>query len=91
MRFEWDEKKRQENLAKHGLDFRDVPAVFDLETYTEFDDRFDYGETRYYTIGYLNGVAVVVSHTEANEAIWVSSFRAANKYEEELYFKKIRD
>jgi len=61
MRFEWDEKKRQENLAKHGLDFRDVPAVFDLETYTEFDDRFDYGETRYYTIGYLNGVAVVVN------------------------------
>ncbi len=91
MRFEWDENKRKENLRRHGLDFRDVPSVFDLETYTEYDDRFDYGEVRFYTIGYFNGAAVVVSHTETNDLIRVISFRKADKNEEELYFKKIRD
>lgn len=28
MDFEWDEKKRKENLRKHGLDFRDAPILF---------------------------------------------------------------
>lgn len=29
MRFEWDEAKRRSNIAKHGIDFVDVVAVFD--------------------------------------------------------------
>jgi uncharacterized DUF497 family protein len=28
MRFEWDERKRLANLAKHGLDFRRAVQVF---------------------------------------------------------------
>jgi uncharacterized protein len=30
--FEWDEDKRLENLRKHGIDFVDVPSVFDGDT-----------------------------------------------------------
>ncbi len=29
MLFEWDESKRQANLAKHHIDFRDAKRVFD--------------------------------------------------------------
>ncbi|WP_315791195.1 BrnT family toxin [Fischerella sp. JS2] len=29
MEYKWDEAKRLANLRKHGIDFTDVPAVFD--------------------------------------------------------------
>jgi uncharacterized protein len=29
MQFEWDEDKRRANIAKHGIDFIDVAALFD--------------------------------------------------------------
>ncbi len=29
MQFEWDESKRISNIRKHGIDFLDVPKVFD--------------------------------------------------------------
>lgn len=47
MRFEWDENKRLINIRKHGIDFADVPSIFELDTVTVIDDRFEYGETRY--------------------------------------------
>ena len=28
VRFEWDEAKRTANIAKHGIDFLDVPEMF---------------------------------------------------------------
>lgn len=40
MEYEWDEAKRLANLRKHGIDFADVPAVFD-------------GNRRVVTSGYL--------------------------------------
>lgn len=54
MRFEWDENKRLINGRKHGIDFADVPSIFELDTVTVIDDRFEYGETRYQTLGLLN-------------------------------------
>lgn len=91
MRFEWDEDKRLRNLRKHGLDFRDAHLVFDQDTYTDVDERFDYGEQRIYTIGMIRGITVIVSHTETTEVIRIISFRKAKKDEQELFFKKIRD
>ena len=32
MAFEWDEEKRQANLVKHGVDFRQMPELFDGAT-----------------------------------------------------------
>lgn len=43
MEFEWDETKRVANLRKHGIDFIDVPMVFDGYIVTVEDDRFSYG------------------------------------------------
>lgn len=51
MKYTWDEAKRQSNLRKHRLDFADAEIVFDGLTLTFEDDRFDYSEQRFITIG----------------------------------------
>lgn len=91
MKYEWDEVKRESNLAKHGLDFVGIEEVFAGETVTIFDDRFDYGEERFITLGLLNGRVVVIAHTETKEIIRIISVRKATKHEEIGYFKEIAD
>lgn len=91
MRFEWDEGKRQSNLIKHGFDFSDAERVFQNETATIPDDRFDYGENRSITFGILNSVVVVMVHTETDLLARVISFRKATPKEEIYYYESIRD
>lgn len=91
MRFEWDEKKRLSNIRKHGIDFADVPSIFELDTVTVIDDRFEYDEIRYQTLGLLKARVIMVVHTESETVIRIISARKANKYEEETYFKEISD
>ena len=88
MKFTWDEAKRKTNLAKHGLDFADAEIVFSGATFTFEDDRFDYGEQRFITIGMLYGRVVVIAHTEHNDVIRVISMRKATKNEQKIYFKR---
>ncbi len=91
MKFEWDENKRIINLQRHGIDFADVWRVFENETDTIIDERFDYGEVRYLSFGLLFGEVVAVSHTETDEISRIISARKAEKYEQEKYFREIRD
>jgi uncharacterized DUF497 family protein len=89
MKFEWDEDKRQANIRQHGIDFVDVPPLFDGYIVTVEDTRFTYDETRYITIGLLKGRAIVVAHTERGEKIRIISARKATKYKENSYFEQI--
>lgn len=91
MRFEWDEAKRLSNLRRHGFDFADCERIFAGETARFLDDRFDYGETRFLTIGLLDGRVVAVTHTETDEVTRIISIRKALKNEEETYFKEVRN
>ena len=91
MRFEWDDAKRQSNLLKHGFDFVGIEEVFAGETVTILDDRFDYGEKRFLTLGLLQERVVVIVHTETDEMIRILSVRKATKNEESSYFKQIAD
>jgi uncharacterized DUF497 family protein len=91
MIFEWDERKRQTNLRRHGLDFNDVEFVFENETSALVDDRFDYGETRWVSFGMLNDLVVAVVYTQSDETMRVISFRRATKNEEKEYYRSIRD
>ena len=91
MRFEWDEAKRQLNLRRHGINFVDAVEVFQVETVTVIDDRYEYGEMRFLTLGLVNGMVVAVSHTENGDVIRIISARKAQKDEEIRYFKEIRD
>jgi uncharacterized DUF497 family protein len=87
MHFEWDEQKNQINIRKHGLDFTGAPTVFAGATFTFEDDRFDYGEDRFITLGMLAGEIVVIAHTERGDNVRIISMRKATKYEQKLYFQ----
>jgi uncharacterized DUF497 family protein len=91
MRFEWDEAKRLSNLQRHGFDFIDVERIFVGDAITILDDRFDYGEIRFVSLGMLDGRVVAITHTETDEVTRIISFRKASKNEEETYYKEIRD
>jgi len=91
VRFEWDEEKRKSNIRDHGIDFADLVELFLSETFTQMDERFDYGERRLLTIGIANGRFIAVSHTEDNGLIRIISARKAQRHEQEAYFKEIRD
>lgn len=91
MQFEWDEAKRRSNLERHGFDFVDVEGIFASDVFTLLDDRFNYGEIRFLTLGMLNGTVVAVAHTETDEVTRVISFRKASKNEEEIYYAEITD
>ena len=64
MGYDWDERKRRANVKKHGIDFIDVPEVFDSTIVIIPDERFDYGETRFIALGILKSQVVVVAYTE---------------------------
>ena len=89
MRFTWDERKRKTNLRDHGFDFADARRVFEGSTATYEDDRFRYGEQRFVTLGFLNGVAVSIAHTEIPERIHVISFRRATRNEQIFLLKNL--
>lgn len=91
MRYEWDEAKRFANIQKHDIDFVGIEKVFAGATLTILDDRFDYGESRFVTLGLLSGRVVVIAHTETPEVIRIISVRKATKNEEAGYFKEIAD
>lgn len=85
----WDETKRRTNLTDHGLDFDAVPIVFDGLTFTFEDDRFDYSETRFVSLGVLHGSVVSIVHTENEHEIRVISFRKATRREIKIYREEI--
>ena len=89
MRFIWDEPKRQANLNKHGVDFIDAERVFAGPTFTFEDDREDYGEQRWVTLGRLGVQVVVIVHTETEEEIRVISMREADNHEQLLFFTNL--
>ena len=91
MEFDWDEPKRKANLRDHGIDFVGIETVFEGETVTILDDRFDYGEQRFVTFGILDGRVVAVVHTETDKLIRIISVRKATRNEEKSYYKEIRD
>ena len=93
MDFEWDEKKRRENLRKHGLDFRDAPILFGGPMLVHIDTRADYGESRWIGIGIIETICAVVAFTERNngKTIRIISLRKALTHERKTFEKTIKD
>ncbi len=92
MNFEWDERKNEINLAKHGFDFNGASRVFDLPMVIELDEREAYGEDRWIGIGLLDGRVVVVIYTEpSEETIRIISLRKALSHERKEYERYIKN
>jgi len=92
MRFEWDEDKNAINIRKHGIDFNDVPAMFNHPMLTLMDHRDDYGEDRWIGIGLFTEQIGVVVYTERDgDVIRIISARKATKREVKGYGEHIKD
>ena len=80
--WDWDEPKRQANLAKHGVDFADV-IDFDLSSaVVELDSRNDYGEVRETALGLIGPRVHHLTFTKRGGLIRVISLRKANTREQ---------
>ena len=86
----FDEAKRAATLIARGLDMARAGEVFAGATLTVEDDRRDYGEDRFITIGFLDGAMVVVVWTPREGAYRIISMRKANERERALYGPRFR-
>ena len=86
MRITCDPAKRARTLAERGLDLRRAKEVFDGLHLTRADDRFDYGEPRFVTIGWLDERLVVFVWTPRGSARRIISMRHCHEREA----KKVR-
>lgn len=87
--FEWDEQKSRQNLSKHGLSFHDAESVFAGSCMTFADERFEYGEERFVTLGQLKGRLVVIAYTPRGENTRIISMRKANSREKKHYEERL--
>lgn len=59
MEVSFDKAKREAVLKEHGVDLADAGKLLDGLCFEMPDDRFDYGEERWVSIGELDGEVVV--------------------------------
>jgi len=91
MRFEWDARKNEANARKHGVSFEEAREVFDDPLHLALlDERFDYFQERWITIGATRGRRIVVAANlyfddEDEEIVRIISAREATTKERRQY------
>ncbi len=75
----WDEPKREANIAKHGIDFADIGEAFFVTAMIG-----QAKDDRYFALGELNGMIIVIFATLGTEAISIISARPASRKERRL-------
>lgn len=87
MEYEWDDNKNYKNQEKHGIDFYDAIRIFmDNDRIEWFDNRKDYQEKRFRTVGVVSGVLLTVVYTPRNGRYRLISARKASRHERETYY-----
>jgi len=91
MKFEWDRKKENINITKHGVTFEQASYVFaDPFALNRFDEEHSEDEERWVLLGKsLNQTILLVAHTfrdnDGKEFVRIISARKATKKEEKSY------
>lgn len=81
IKYEWDEGKCHQYLAKHDVDF-DVIVALDWTSALVIEDRrMDYGEPRLRVLGLIGDRVHAVAVTPRTDALRVISLRKANARE----------
>ena len=89
--FRFDPAKRDKALRERGLDFADAADVLAARVLTVADDRVDYGEPRFRSVGYLAGRMVMVVWTPRGDARHVISMRKCNEREQKAYRQRLEE
>ena len=87
LQFEWDDKKAQSNLLKHGISFEEVTTAFgDMLSITIDDPLHSHNEDRLILIGLSEDLKIlIVVHIEKRDTIRIVSARKASKKEKQFY------
>jgi len=87
MEFEWDPRKSNVNLKKHGISFHEASTIFgDPLAITFNDPDHSVGEHRHLTFGHsMTNQLLVVVHTERHGKTRIISARRATKQERKIY------
>ena len=88
MLFEWDESKRQANLAKHHIDFQDAKRMFDGPVFERIDSR--HGEDRIFAIGLMEDIEIVVVYVMRGKRRRIISARRAHRHERQEYKSRLK-
>jgi len=88
MLFEWDESKRQANLAKHHIDFQDAKRIFDGPVFEKIESR--HGEDRIFAIGLMEDIEIVVVYVMRGKRRRIISARRAHRDERQDYTNHLR-
>lgn len=86
MQFEWDDRKAEQNLVKHGVPFEYAARVFlDPRRLDGEDTRRDYREERRLAFGEIEGRLFAIAYTPRGKGIRLISARKANERERRKY------
>ncbi|HRX71463.1 MAG: BrnT family toxin [Candidatus Competibacteraceae bacterium] len=88
MLFEWDADKARRNQRKHKVSFETAARVFlDPNRIETYDDRENYGEDRWKTVGLVEveWLTVVYTLRGDHETIRIISARRADESEKRTY------
>jgi len=85
MKIEYDLNKKRRNIKKHGISF-DLAERFEWDTALIWEDtRYNYGETRFCALGYIEIRMYHLVFTYRDDTVRVISLRKANKREIKHY------
>ena len=86
MRFEWDERKNQSNIRKHGISFEEAKAVLGQSACSYFDAGHSLSEDRYVEIGFAQGRLLTIVYVQlGDDVVRIISARKASFTEEWRY------
>jgi uncharacterized protein len=88
MLFEWDGEKRQSNLVKHYIDFRDAIGVFHGPVFETRASRR--GEERRVAVGSVENVEIVVVYVVRGPRRRIISARRAHRNERQDYANHLK-
>jgi uncharacterized protein len=83
MLYQWDEAKRETNLAKHLVDFADAIRIFDGPVFEKAQQR--HAEERVLAIGLLEDIEIVVVYVMRGKHRRIISARKAHRHERQEY------
>lgn len=89
MHFEYDEDKRRQNIAKHGVDLLYGALIFEGTTVEAPDTRQDYGEDRIIAIGMVDQELFVTVYVQRGDAIRLISTRKGGRRDRRKYEKAV--
>lgn len=89
MEIDFDPEKSERNAKERGLPFELATEIFTSVNVTFEDNRADYGETRFITVGFIAGRMAVMVWTPRGTVSRIISMRYANGREIERYKTKL--